>query len=61
MKKSKLKKLLDKAFEELQLQKGRHSKVMKLNYSKLKMQKYLRANIKRYQSWRSTNNIQAEK
>ena len=44
MKKSKLKKLLDKAvedkdFEELQLQKGRHSKVMKLNCSKLKMQK----------------------
>ena len=49
MKKSKLKKLLDKAvedkaFEELQLQKERHSKVMNWNYSKLKMQKYLKAN-----------------
>ena len=49
MKKSKLKKLLDKAvedkaFEELQLQKGKHSKVMKLSYSKLKMQKYLKGN-----------------
>ena len=49
MKKSKLKKLLDKAveekaFEELQQKKGKHTKVMNLSYSKLKMQKYLKAN-----------------
>ena len=49
MKKSKLKKLLhkaveDEAFEKLQQQKGGHSKVKKLNHSKLKMQKYLKAN-----------------
>ena len=44
-----LKKLLDKAveekaFEELNQKKRKHSKVTNLNHSKLKMQKYLKAN-----------------
>ena len=49
MKKSKLKRMLnktveEKAFEELQHKKEGHSKVMNLKYSTLKMQNYLKAN-----------------
>ena len=34
----------ERAFEELQHKKEGHSKVMNLEYSELKMQKYLKAN-----------------
>ena len=49
MKKSKLKQMLkisteDKALEELEKKKAKHSKVMNIQHKQLKMQKYLKSN-----------------